>query len=70
MRKGFDGLAAAVLSTEAAILFGKHVFSLRGRRGDVIKLRIGKSELAKAARYSLGRWAALTRYIDDRRIAG
>lgn len=24
-----------------------------------------KSELAKAARYSLGRWKALTRYIDD-----
>ncbi|MFO1340405.1 MAG: IS66 family transposase, partial [Burkholderiaceae bacterium] len=27
-----------------------------------------KSELAKAARYSLARWAALTRYVDDGRI--
>ena len=27
-----------------------------------------KSELAKAARYSLVRWAALTRYVDDGRI--
>lgn len=27
-----------------------------------------KSELAKAARYSLGRWPALTRYVDDGRI--
>ena len=27
-----------------------------------------KSELAKAARYSLGRWAALTRYVNDGRI--
>jgi transposase len=27
-----------------------------------------KSELAKAARYSLGRWQALTRYVDDGRI--
>lgn len=27
-----------------------------------------KSELAKAARYSLARWKALTRYMDDGRI--
>ena len=27
-----------------------------------------KSDLAKAARYSLARWAALTRYVDDGRI--
>lgn len=27
-----------------------------------------KSELAKAARYSLARWPALTRYVDDGRI--
>lgn len=27
-----------------------------------------KSDLAKAARYSLVRWAALTRYVDDGRI--
>ena len=27
-----------------------------------------KSELAKAARYSLGRWTALTRYVNDGRI--
>lgn len=27
-----------------------------------------KSELAKAARYSLARWQALTRYVDDGRI--
>ena len=27
-----------------------------------------KSELAKAARYSLSRWKALTRYMDDGRI--
>ena len=27
-----------------------------------------KSELAKAARYSLARWKALTRYVDDGRI--
>lgn len=27
-----------------------------------------KSELAKAARYSLARWHALTRYVDDGRI--
>lgn len=27
-----------------------------------------KSELAKAARYSLVRWAALTRYVEDGRI--
>jgi hypothetical protein len=27
-----------------------------------------KSDLAKAARYSLARWTALTRYVDDGRI--
>jgi len=29
----------------------------------------GRSELAKAFRYMLGRWAALTRYLDDGRVA-
>lgn len=38
MRKGFDGLAAAVQSTLAANPFGGHVFVFRGRRGDIIKL--------------------------------
>jgi transposase len=36
-------------------------------QGVLTKVSI-KSELAKAARYSLGRWAALTRYVDDGRI--
>jgi hypothetical protein len=29
----------------------------------------GKSELAQAMRYALGRWQALTRYLDDGRLA-
>ena len=36
-------------------------------QGVLTKVSI-KSELAKAARYSLVRWAALTRYVDDGRI--
>jgi transposase len=38
MRKGFDGLAAAVQSTLAANPFCGHVFVFRGRRGDILKV--------------------------------
>lgn len=38
MRKGFDGLAALVQTTQAANPFGGHVFAFRGRRGDILKI--------------------------------
>jgi transposase len=38
MRKGFDGLAAAVQSALAANPFCGHVFVFRGRRGDILKV--------------------------------
>ena len=38
MRKGFDGLAAAVQSALAANPFCGHVFVFRGRRGDIVKV--------------------------------
>jgi transposase len=38
MRKGFDGLAAAVQTTLAANPFDGHVFCFRGRRGDILKV--------------------------------
>ena len=37
MRKGFDGLAAAVQERMAQDPFGGHLFVFRGRRGDLIK---------------------------------
>jgi transposase len=33
-----------------------------------VRGRSGKSDLAKAMRYTLGRWAALNRYVDDGRV--
>ena len=38
MRKGFDGLAALVQTALAANPHSGHVFVLRGRRGDIIKV--------------------------------
>lgn len=38
MRKGFDGLAAAVQTTLVANPFCGHVFVFRGRRGDILKV--------------------------------
>jgi transposase len=38
MRKGFDGLAAAVQSALAANPFCGHVFVFRGRRCDILKV--------------------------------
>lgn len=38
MRRGFDGLAAIVQSTLELDPFSGHVFVLRGRRGDRIKV--------------------------------
>ena len=38
MRKGFDGLAALVLTALAANPFCGHVFVFRGRRGDILKV--------------------------------
>ena len=37
MRKGFDGLAAAVQERMAQDPFNGHLFVFRGRRGDLIK---------------------------------
>jgi transposase len=38
MRKGFDGLAAAVQERLAQDPFGGHLFVFRGRRGDLLKV--------------------------------
>ena len=38
MRKGFDGLAAAVQERMAQDPFCGHLFVFRGRRGDLIKV--------------------------------
>ena len=38
MRKGFDGLAALAQSALTPDPFSGHVFVVRGRRGDIIKL--------------------------------
>jgi transposase len=38
MRKGFDGLAAAVQERLAQDLFGGHLFVFRGRCDDLIKV--------------------------------
>lgn len=40
MRCGFDGLASIVQEKLAADPFAGHVFVFRGRRGDLIKLRL------------------------------
>ena len=38
MRKGFDGLAAAVQERMAQDPFCGHLFVFRGRRGDLLKV--------------------------------
>ena len=44
MRKGFDGLAAAVQERLAQDPFGGHLFVFRGRRGDLLKVLWGDGQ--------------------------
>jgi transposase len=64
MRKGFDGLAAAVQSALAANPFCGHVFVFRGRRGDILKVLWfdGQGLLLLSKRLERGRfvWAQAT----------
>jgi len=65
MRNGFDGLAALVQTQLAEDPFSGQLFVFRGKAGDRVSK---KSELAKAIRYALSNWAALTRYGEDGRL--
>ena len=58
MRKGFDGLAAAVQAALAANPFDGHVFVFRGRRGDLLKVLWfdGQGLLLLAKRLERGRF--------------
>jgi hypothetical protein len=60
MRKGFDGLALLV---QEVLKRNPHSGHLEQRR----KLS-ARNEIAKAIQYSLGRWTALTRFLDDGRL--
>lgn len=59
------GTSVALRTTERQARAGPLIEQLKTRLDDTLRQESRKSSLAKAIHYSLSRWDALTRYIDD-----
>lgn len=59
------GTSVALRTSERQARAGPLIEQLKTRFDEIIRQESRKSSLAKAIHYSLSRWDALTRYIDD-----